>query len=69
MVKAEFCHIHSGPEIAWGVLGLIGSLPLLKHLGGVLVGSHVCLFRHGVRHLRLAMQFQSVRKLAVISHP
>ena len=54
------------------VFGLIGSVPLHTHvvfglvfLGSVLVGSHVCVFRHGVRHLRLAMQSQSVRKLAV----
>ena len=36
---------------------------VLSSLGGVLVGSHVCVFRHGVRHLRNAMQSQSVRKL------
>ena len=35
----------------------------LVFLGGVLVGSHVCFFRHGVRHLRLAMQYRLVRKL------
>ena len=35
----------------------------LVFLGGVLVGSHVCVFRHGVRHLRLVMQSQLVRKL------
>ena len=35
----------------------------LVFLGGVLIGSRVCFFRHGVRHLRLAMQSQLVRKL------
>ena len=57
-----------GPKIAWGlrtyrlfafthvVFGIV-------FLGGVIVGSHVCFFRHGVRHLRLAMQSQLFRKL------
>ena len=35
----------------------------LVFLGGVLVGSRVCFFRHGAQHLRLAMQSQLVRKL------
>ena len=40
--------LFSGPKIAWGVFGLIGSLPLLmlflvlSSLGGGLVGSRVC---------------------------
>ena len=32
----------------------------LVFLEGVLVGSHVCVFRHGVRHLIYSMQSQSV---------
>ena len=60
--------IFPGPKIAWGpwtyrffaftyvVFGLV-------FLGGVLVGSHVCVFRHGVRQFGLVMQSQSVRKL------
>ena len=32
-------------------------------LGGVSVGSHFCVFRHGVRYLKLAMQSQSVCKV------
>ena len=44
---------------------LIASMPLLVVFGlvflwGGLVGSLVCVFRHGVRHLRLAKQSQSV---------
>ena len=35
----------------------------LVFLGGVLVGSYVCFFRHGFRNLRLATQSQLVPKL------
>ena len=52
-----------------GVLGLIRLFAFshvvfgLVFLGGVLVGSYVCVFQHGVKHLRLAMQSLSVCKL------
>ena len=58
-----------GPKIAWGSLDLYRLFDFIHvvfgpvFLGAVLVGSHVCVFRHRVRHLRLAMQSQSDRKL------
>ena len=60
---------HLSPKTAWGVLWTY-RLYAFTHVvlglvfrGGVLVSSHVCVFRHVVRHLRYAMQSQSVRKL------
>ena len=57
-----------GPKIAWGlrtnrVFAFTHVVFGLVFLGGVIVGSHVCFFRHGVQHLKLAMQSQLVRKL------
>ena len=65
--------LFSRPKIAWRSLdfrlfAFIHVVFGLVFLGGVLVGSHVCVFRHGVRHLRLAMQSQSVLKLRFNLH-